>query len=160
MPRVVADANVLVSAALARSPQAPSVLTLDAALDGRVELVTSPLLLREVTIVLARPRLQKYVSADEATRFVADLAHRRSCWSIRLALTGPCVVIPATTISSRSLRPVELRRSSAGTSTCLSLILVSSPSRSSRRGSSLIAWPEAHVAGLAGDPWEQVAADT
>jgi putative PIN family toxin of toxin-antitoxin system len=74
MPRVVADANVLVSAALARSPQAPSVLTLDAALDGRVELVTSPLLLREVTMVLARPRLQKYVSSDEAARFVADLA--------------------------------------------------------------------------------------
>jgi hypothetical protein len=29
MLRVVADANVLVSAAIARSPQAPSVLTLD-----------------------------------------------------------------------------------------------------------------------------------
>ena len=74
MQRVVADANVLVSAAITRSPQAPSVLTLDAALDGRVELVTSPLLLREVTIVLARPRLQRYVSPDEAARFVADLA--------------------------------------------------------------------------------------
>jgi putative PIN family toxin of toxin-antitoxin system len=74
MRRVVADANVLVSAAIARSSQAPSVLTLDAALDGRVELVTSPLLLREVTVVLARPRLQKYVSPEEAARFVADLA--------------------------------------------------------------------------------------
>jgi putative PIN family toxin of toxin-antitoxin system len=74
MLRVVADANVLVSAALARSPQAPSVLILDAALDGRIELVTSPALLREVTKVLARPRLRKYVSADEAARFVADLA--------------------------------------------------------------------------------------
>jgi uncharacterized protein len=74
MPRVVADANVLVSAAIARSPQAPSMLTLDAALDGRVELVTSPLLLREITSVLARERLRKYVSADEAMRFVADLA--------------------------------------------------------------------------------------
>ena len=74
MLRAVADANVLVSAAIARSPQAPSVLTLDAALDGRVELVTSPLLLREITSVLSRPRLRKYVSADEATRFVADLA--------------------------------------------------------------------------------------
>lgn len=60
MPRVVADANVLVSAVLARCPQARSVLTLDAAIDGRVELVTSPLLMREVTMVLARPRLQKY----------------------------------------------------------------------------------------------------
>jgi predicted nucleic acid-binding protein len=48
MLRVVADANVLVSAALARSPQAPSVLTLDAALDGRLELITSPHLLQEV----------------------------------------------------------------------------------------------------------------
>jgi putative PIN family toxin of toxin-antitoxin system len=74
MLRVVADANVLVSAALARSPQAPSVLTLDAALDGRIELVTSPLLLREIAMVLARPRLRKYLSAEEAARFLADLA--------------------------------------------------------------------------------------
>lgn len=74
MLRIVADANVLVSAAIARSPQAPSVLTLDAALDGRIELVTSPLLLREIATVLARPRLQKYVSAEEATRLLADLA--------------------------------------------------------------------------------------
>lgn len=48
MLRVVADANVLISAALGRSPDAPSVVTLDAALDGRLELITSPLLLREV----------------------------------------------------------------------------------------------------------------
>ena len=38
--RVIADANVLVSAALTRSPQAPSALTLDAALTGRIELIT------------------------------------------------------------------------------------------------------------------------
>lgn len=74
MLRVVADANVLISAALARSPDAPSVLVLDAALDGRLELVTSPLLLREVASVLARPRLRKYLSLDEADRFRADLA--------------------------------------------------------------------------------------
>src|SRR5450759_2816874 len=74
MLRVVADANVLVSAALARSPQAPSVLTLDAALDGRIELVTSPLLLQEIAMVLVRPRLRKYLSTNEATRFLADLA--------------------------------------------------------------------------------------
>ena len=74
MLRVVADANVLISAALARSPQAPSVLTLDAALDGRLELITSPLLLQEIASVLARPRLQKYISADEALRFITDLA--------------------------------------------------------------------------------------
>jgi putative PIN family toxin of toxin-antitoxin system len=74
MLRVVADANVLISAALARSPEAPSVLVLDAALDGRVELVTSPLLLREIASVLARPRLRTYLSLDEADRFSADLA--------------------------------------------------------------------------------------
>jgi len=78
MLRVVADANVLISAALARSPQAPSVLTLDAALDGRPELITSPLLLREIAMVLARPRLQKYLSADEALRFITDLATQTS----------------------------------------------------------------------------------
>jgi uncharacterized protein len=71
--RVVADANVLVSAALARSPQAPSALTLDAALDGRIDLVTSPLLLQELAMVLARPRLRKYLSTEEAVRFVTDL---------------------------------------------------------------------------------------
>ena len=52
MLRVVADANVLVSAALARSPQAPSALTLDAALDSRLELVTAPHLLQEIAAVL------------------------------------------------------------------------------------------------------------
>jgi uncharacterized protein len=72
--RVLADANVLVSAALARSPQAPSALTLDAALDGRIELVTSPLLLQEVAMVLARQPLRKYLSTEEALRFVTDLA--------------------------------------------------------------------------------------
>ncbi|HWE11940.1 MAG TPA: putative toxin-antitoxin system toxin component, PIN family [Solirubrobacteraceae bacterium] len=78
MLRVVADANVLVSAALARSPQAPSVLTLDAALDGRLELITSPLLLQEIALVLGRPRLQKYLSVEEALRFITDLAAQTS----------------------------------------------------------------------------------
>ena len=72
--RVVADANVVVSAALARSPQAPSVLTLDAALDGRLELIISPQLLREIAMVLARPRLRRYLSSEEALRFISDLA--------------------------------------------------------------------------------------
>lgn len=74
MIRVVADANVLISAALARSPAAPSALVLDAALDGRIELVSSPSLLAEITSVLARERLRRYLSVDEAERFVADLA--------------------------------------------------------------------------------------
>jgi predicted nucleic acid-binding protein len=55
--RVLADANVLVSAALTRDPRAPSVLVFEAALDGRIELITSPALLAELASVLARPRL-------------------------------------------------------------------------------------------------------
>lgn len=74
MIRVLADANVLVSAALSRDPRAPSVLVLDAALDGRIELITSPALLAELASVLARRRLRRYLSIDEAERFVTDLA--------------------------------------------------------------------------------------
>lgn len=59
---------------MARWPQAPSALTLDAALDGRLELINSPRLLQEIASVLARPRLQKYLSADEALRFITGLA--------------------------------------------------------------------------------------
>lgn len=66
MIRVVADANVLVSAALARSPLAPSALVLDAVLDGRLELLSSPMLLSEIVSVLERPRLRRYLSLDEA----------------------------------------------------------------------------------------------
>jgi len=72
--RVVADANVLVSAALARDPRAPSVVLLDAALAGRLELITSPALLAELASVLSRPRQRRYLSIEEAERFVADLA--------------------------------------------------------------------------------------
>ncbi|MHB8659813.1 MAG: putative toxin-antitoxin system toxin component, PIN family [Solirubrobacteraceae bacterium] len=64
--RVVADANVFVSAALGRSPQAPSVRIITAALDGRFELVMSPALLEEVADVLARPRIRKLLSAEDA----------------------------------------------------------------------------------------------
>ena len=74
MIRVVADANVLVSAALARSPAAPSALVLDAALDERIELLASPALLSEIRSVLTRSRLRCYLSLDEAARFLADLA--------------------------------------------------------------------------------------
>lgn len=69
MLRVLADANVLISAALTRSPNAPSAQILDAALDRRLELITSPLLLREIAKVLAGPRLRKYLTTDEALRF-------------------------------------------------------------------------------------------
>jgi putative PIN family toxin of toxin-antitoxin system len=72
--RVLADVNVLVSAALARSPQTPSVLTLDAALDGRVELIISPRLLQEIAMVLATPRLRTYHPSEETLRLISALA--------------------------------------------------------------------------------------
>jgi uncharacterized protein len=72
--RVILDANVLVSAALARDPAAPSVRALDALLDGRIETVGCPALLGEVAAVLGRERLRRYLSMEEARRFVADLA--------------------------------------------------------------------------------------
>ena len=85
--RVVADANVLVSAALSRSPQAPSALTLDAALD---ELAGRD----DVDVELAGvDREQVEIAGDECVRaagsgereegFVAGIAtHRwvRSWW--------------------------------------------------------------------------------
>lgn len=73
MIRVLADANVLISAGLARDPRAPSVRVFDAALDGRIELVGFPALLAEVASVLGRPRPRRYLSLQEAQRFVADL---------------------------------------------------------------------------------------
>jgi uncharacterized protein len=71
--RVVLDANVLVSAALANDPAAPSVRAFDALLDGRIEVVGCPALLGEIASVLGRERLRRHLSIDEARRFVADL---------------------------------------------------------------------------------------
>jgi uncharacterized protein len=72
--RVVIDANVVVSAALARDPDAPSVRAFDALLGGRIEVVGCPALLGEVAAVLGRDRLRRYLSIEEARRFVADIA--------------------------------------------------------------------------------------
>ena len=72
--RVVADANIFVSAALGRSPESPSVRIIDAALDGRIELVMSPALLEEIADVLSRPRIRKRLSAEDAQLFLADVA--------------------------------------------------------------------------------------
>jgi putative PIN family toxin of toxin-antitoxin system len=72
--RVVLDANVLVSAALARDPAAPSPRAFDALLAERIGSSAAPVLLGEVASVLGRDRLRRYLSIDEARRLVADLA--------------------------------------------------------------------------------------
>jgi hypothetical protein len=53
---------------------APSAVTLGAALDSRLELIISPQLPQEIAMVLARPRLWKHLSSEEALQFVTDLA--------------------------------------------------------------------------------------
>jgi uncharacterized protein len=72
--RVILDANVLVSAALARDPAAPSVRAFDALLDGRIEAVGCPAPLGEVAAVLGREWLRRYLSIEEARRFATGLA--------------------------------------------------------------------------------------
>lgn len=71
----VLDPNVLVSAALA--PRGVCGQVLDAAVAGRFSLLVSPHLLLELAEVLARPKFRRYLSEDEAQRFVVlvgDLA--------------------------------------------------------------------------------------
>lgn len=72
--RVVADANVFVSATLGRSPESPSVRIVNVVLDGRIELVMSPSRLAEVADVRSRPRIRKRLSAEDAQLFLADVA--------------------------------------------------------------------------------------
>jgi predicted nucleic acid-binding protein len=43
-------------------------------LDGRIEVVGCPALLGEEAAVLGRDRLRRYLSIEEARRFVADVA--------------------------------------------------------------------------------------
>jgi putative PIN family toxin of toxin-antitoxin system len=70
--RVVLDPNALVSAAL--SDLGPSSQLLRAARAGRFELVVCPTLLRELGHVLARPRLRRYLSVDEAIRYLEGVS--------------------------------------------------------------------------------------
>ena len=76
MTRVLTDANVLTSAALARNPQAPSVLVPDAALDGRIELSQlTPRCSPRWAQLLGR-RLRPYLSLAEAQRAIGALTRR------------------------------------------------------------------------------------
>lgn len=84
MIRAVVDANVWISAALARSDLAPSVQVFEAMCDSRLQAITCPTLIGEVSSTLASDRLRRRVPEDRAQRFVSDL----------LALT-PLVVDPA-----------------------------------------------------------------
>ncbi len=66
--RVLADTNVLVAAVT--SNEGVSARLLIAARSGRYRLIVSPMLLHELETVLARPKFRRYLSIDDARRFV------------------------------------------------------------------------------------------
>ena len=70
--RVVLDANVLVSAVISQAGPPREIVM--AWVDERFELVASPALLDELSDVLARPRLRRWVSLAVAAEFVDGLA--------------------------------------------------------------------------------------
>ncbi|MBJ7331919.1 MAG: putative toxin-antitoxin system toxin component, PIN family [Solirubrobacteraceae bacterium] len=70
--RAVLDVNVHVSALLSRGGAPAALLRLW--LEGRFELLVSPLLLHELTRTLTYPKLRKRIAADQATDYVHLLA--------------------------------------------------------------------------------------
>ena len=66
--RVVFDTNVFVAAVTSREGVCARLLL--AARSGRYRLIVSPMLLDELSAVLARPKFRRYLSTDDALRFV------------------------------------------------------------------------------------------
>lgn len=73
--RAVLDPNVIISAVLSRSGAPARVMT--AWLEGRYELVVSPLLLEELERALSYPKLRKRITEAE-TRELLDLLRREA----------------------------------------------------------------------------------
>jgi len=71
VPRVVLDTNVLISALLGhqKNPPSPPVSSLQLALDGFVQLVTSPAMVAELVHALSYPKLR--VTIEAAHEFAA-----------------------------------------------------------------------------------------
>jgi putative PIN family toxin of toxin-antitoxin system len=72
--RIVLDTNILIAALITKGT--PPDRLYQAWLRGEIELVTSTAQLAEVTAVLARPRLQRYLDADEAAAIVENIDTR------------------------------------------------------------------------------------
>lgn len=72
--RVVLDTNILIGALITKGT--PPDRLYQAWLRGEFELVTSMARLAELTNVLARPRLHKFLNADEVTAIVENLGTR------------------------------------------------------------------------------------
>ncbi|MDE0029214.1 MAG: putative toxin-antitoxin system toxin component, PIN family [Deltaproteobacteria bacterium] len=72
--RIVLDTNILISALITKGT--PPDLLYQAWLRGEIELVTSLAQLSEMAQVLARPRLRRFVDADEAAAIVENIGAR------------------------------------------------------------------------------------
>lgn len=74
--RIVLDTNILVAALITKGT--PPDQLYRAWLRGEFELVTSAAQIAEIAAVLARPRLRKYLDADEAGAIVGNIDTRAS----------------------------------------------------------------------------------
>ena len=72
--RIVLDTNILVSALITKGTPPDQIY--QAWLRNEVELVTSTAQIEEVADVLGRPRMRRYVDADEAAQMVAAIHQR------------------------------------------------------------------------------------
>ena len=72
--RVVLDTNILIGALITKGT--PPDRLYQAWLRGEIELVTSTAQVSEIADVLARPRLQKFLDADEAIAIVDNIGTR------------------------------------------------------------------------------------
>lgn len=72
--RIVLDTNILIAALITKGPPPDGLY--QAWLRGEIELITSTAQLTELAAVLARPRLKKYLDADEAAAIVENMDTR------------------------------------------------------------------------------------
>ncbi len=75
MTRVVIDPGVLVSAFISPRKAAPA-LIVDAVLDGKLDLIVSPLLISELTDVLMREKFAAHAAEGRAAAYIAVLLDR------------------------------------------------------------------------------------
>jgi len=90
--RVLADTNVLVAAVT--SKEGVSARLLIAARSGQYRLIVSPMLLDELETVLARPYFRRYLSSDDAHRFVVMVRERAEIVDDPSALAEPITPDP------------------------------------------------------------------
>lgn len=73
MTRVVIDPSVYVSALIGKHGSAPD-LVIRALIDDKLEVVVSPLLMRELESVLARAKSRRYVTTEHTDEYVARVS--------------------------------------------------------------------------------------